>query len=201
MLPSCPIWLTTLLTAGGKPLNNILWQHKDVFTTGQLCNENGVRPFSDVKAEAAFLADLQIKSITSKFTLAHKTELDNNLMSAITKRGTTSSIYKILLLASPNPFITTQQAWEKDLGVSLTPEQWNAIWKKGIVTSRCVRYRIIQFKILCRAYITPSRISKINKDLSDQGWHNCGGHGSLLHLLWDSQNILAWHNKGANRYV
>ena len=31
--------------------------------------------------------------------------------------------------------------------------------------------------------MTPSCISKINKDLSD--WHNCGGHGSLLHLLWD----------------
>ena len=150
MLPSCTIWLYTLLTAAGKPLNNILWQHKGIFTIGQLCNENGIRPFSDVKAEfglpeAAFLAYLQIKSVTNKFTLAHKTELDNNLMSAITKRGTTSSIHKILLLASPNPFIPTQQAWEKDLGVSLTPEQWNAIWKKGIVTSRCVRYRIIRY--------------------------------------------------------
>lgn len=76
MLPSCPIWLNTLLTAGGKPLNNILWQHKGVLTIGQLCNENGICPFSDVKAafglpEAAFLAYLQIKSITSKFTLAH----------------------------------------------------------------------------------------------------------------------------------
>lgn len=50
--------------------------------------------------EAAFLAHLQIKSITGKFTLAHKTELDNNLMLAITKRGTALSIYKILLLAS-----------------------------------------------------------------------------------------------------
>lgn len=75
-VPSCPIWLNTLLTAGGKPLNNILWQHKGVLTIGQLCNENGIRPFSDVKAEfglpeAAFLAYLQIKSITSKFTLAH----------------------------------------------------------------------------------------------------------------------------------
>lgn len=105
MLLSCPIWSNTLLATGGNPLNNKLWQQKGIFSIGQLFNENGLRPFSDVKAEfslpeSAFLAYLQIKSIISKrlhdsVTPAFKTELDQSLRLAVIKRGTTSSIYKL----------------------------------------------------------------------------------------------------------
>lgn len=32
--------------------------------------------------------------------------------------------------------------------------------------------------------MTPSHVSKMKRTVN-QCWHNCGGHGSLTHLLWD----------------
>lgn len=49
MLPPCPIWSNTSLTAGGNPLNNKLWQQKGILSTGQILNANGLCTFSDMK--------------------------------------------------------------------------------------------------------------------------------------------------------
>ena len=54
-----------------------------------------------------------------------------------------------------------------------------------LFSSKCVRLRIIQFKILNRAYITPVTQSKMDKKHQDLCWHECGKRGTLLHLLWE----------------
>lgn len=80
---------------------------------------------------------------------------------------------------------STQAAWEHELNTSLSSSQWASIWRSGIHLSKCVRYKIIQYKILCRAYVTPVRLAKISVNTPDLCWHNCGSRGSLIHLLWD----------------
>lgn len=43
---------------------------------------------------------------------------------------------------------------------------------------------VIQLKILHRAYITPSRLKKMDNTLSNMCWHGCGEVGTLVHSLW-----------------
>ncbi len=79
--------------------------------------------------------------------------------------------------------ISTQEAWERDLKITLPPSQWVTLWSSGIHLSKYVRYMIIQFKILYRAYVTPVRLAKMSENDSDLCWHNCGFRSSLLHLF------------------
>ena len=126
---------------------------------------------------------------------AFKPILDQSLKHVVTTRGSVSNMYEILSRATINPFISTQQAWEQDLDIQLPAEQWETTWRKSIALSRCTRYRVIQFKIMCRAYITPSRLSKMSREVSDRCWHNCGGPGTLIHLLWSCPSIKQfWSN-------
>ncbi len=57
----------------------------------------------------------------------------------------------------------TQLAAERNLATSLVSAQRNSIWRSAMLPSKCVRYGIIQFKILRGAYVAPVRLSKISK--------------------------------------
>lgn len=52
------------------------------------------------------------------------------------------------------------------------------------VPSKCVRYRIIQFKILCRAYITAVRLSAMSKS---HRFVLAWAVGTLLHLFFSGR--------------
>ncbi len=99
-------------------------------------------------------------------------------------RGAVSGLYKLLLHSSPNPNSKTESQWELDLGVKFTSAEWENIWRDIKTTSKSVRGRVIQLKILHRAYITPSRLKKIDSSASNLCWHECGQVGNLIHMLW-----------------
>lgn len=64
--------------------------------------------------------------------------------------------------------------------------------------TKCAHCRIMNFKILHRAYITPSGLKKMDNSLSDLCWHGCGNVGTLAHCylfcpavktLWNSVSV------------
>lgn len=69
------------------------------------------------------------------------------------------------------------------MGQSLSESQWNAALKNSTTISKCVRYKMIQLKIIHRAYMTPKTMSKIDS-VSNLCWHGCGSVGTLMHMLW-----------------
>lgn len=149
-------------------------------------------------SDSSFLLYHQVKStlkcMSSKgIAMGHHNTLDNQLREVALGRGVVASLYKLLGLSSPNNNISIQARWEKDVGAHLTPAQWDSIWKNSMSMSNCVRYKIIQMKILHRAYITPTRLLKTDQSLTDLCWHGCGEVSTLLHLLWNCPAIkLFW---------
>ena len=102
-----------------------------------------------------------------------------------------SNLYRFLTLSSPSCNTLTQMKWHQDLGITLTTSEWDRLWRNSITVSNCVRYRVIQLKIMHRAYFTPSKLKKIDENISDLCWHGCGEVGTLIHMLWHCPAVKA----------
>ncbi len=133
-LPSCPIWNNSLLTAGGRTLPENTWQQHNITQLGQVVTDGDIIPFKEIKTQfglndSAYLQYFQLKSIFKKFKskgimLGSNTVLDSKLRAAAIGRGTVSVIYKLLSLSLPDSTTSTKSQWERDIGSSLTVDQW-----------------------------------------------------------------------------
>ncbi len=90
-------------------------------------------------------------------TLSHGESVDKKLMETVNGQRMVSKLHKLLSNSTHNCCITIKSQWEKELEVSLTTEQWEEILQHSNYLSNCLRYKVIQLKILFRACITPQR--------------------------------------------
>ena len=72
-----------------------------------------------------------------------------------------SAYYTMFLEASASGIVVSKTPWERDIGVSLSDEEWDEILGNGKKLSRELRTRLIQFKIINRIYWTPSRLFRV----------------------------------------
>lgn len=153
-LPSCPLWKNPIFTAGGNPLNNIHMQAHDIQHIGQIVKNNIITPFTVLMEhfnlnKSLFLSYMQlqsnIKNLTSKgIKIGCHEHLDMNLKRLANKKGMISGIYKLLLTSTANTNLQSQKRWEQDLGITLTPVEWDRIWSNSTSICKCVRFRVIQ---------------------------------------------------------
>lgn len=104
------------------------------------------------------------------------------------QRHLISTIYSMLTQnAAPNTNIRT--AWDKDLSLALSDEDWGLIWEhthKGFVNISAQENR---YKLSTRWYRTPDKLQKIFPAVPPECWR-CGlGAGSLLHIWWDCPSL------------
>ncbi len=81
-------------------------------------------------------------------------DLEDKLTRVAAKRGAVSAIYKIMLAAAPDSNSLTKLQWEGEISIPITNTQWDAALKNSSKISKCIRYKILQLKIIHRAYIT-----------------------------------------------
>lgn len=170
----------------------------------QLVRDGDIIPLADLTTqydlkESKVLQYLQLKSVIKSYLSkgiipASKGVIDEKLKAVATKQGTVSALYKMLIQSLPDSTVSTKLQWEKDIGSSLTKEQWEAIIKNSSLCSKCVHYKIIQMKIIHRAYVTPKTLKKMNSNLPDLCWHGCGRIGTLKHLLWSCPAVKQFWN-------
>ena len=193
-LPSCPIWGNPILSAGGRTLRNNIWQRAGIMSVGQIYKDHTL-PFQQLKNQygllhSSFLTYGQLAAVISKkckdgATPASCPEVDQRLKQASLSSGVVSNIHGLLSKTAPSAYSPVQLAWAHDLNISLSASEWKSVWNSALYSSKCVRLRIIQFKILNRAYITPVTQAKMDKKHQALCWHECGKRGTLLHLLWE----------------
>ena len=127
--------------------------------------------------------------ILKNISLADNKIIDTQLRDAAIGKGTVSKLYRMLCHTFFECNVSIRAQWERDLGVPLTAEQWEAILSRSNYLSSCVRYKVIQLKILFRSYITPHKLKKMNCNVSDMCWHGCGSTGTLMHQLWHCPEV------------
>lgn len=132
----------------------------------------------------------QLRSILRSHSFENMNELlDSQLKIVSNSRRTVSKLYKMLCPTFFDCCKSILDQWERDQGLSLTTDQWGAILKRSNNVSKCVTYKIIQFKILHRLHITPDKLRKMNSNTSNLCWHGCGKSGTLIHLLWSCPEV------------
>ena len=186
-LPSCPVWLNPILTAGGKCLSNKAWQTKGIDRVDKIVKDGEMIPFNELKdlydlRNSDFLIYLQLSSIIGSIRkdnqdIGMKKELDDRFRKITLGKRFVSQIYSLLSLKPADDLETIRQQWESDLALPLSTPQWETILKNTTKLSKCVRYKIIQFKILHRVCITPCKIKKMDQTVSDIVGMDVAGKG------------------------
>lgn len=80
-------------------------------------------------------------------------------------------------------------AWEADLGQVISDEQWETCCEVTGTISLNNRHKLLHYKFLRRAYVTPSFAHKIDSTKS----HCCGKckapHADFIHMTWTCPNL------------
>lgn len=88
---------------------------------------------------------------------------DLQLSSTTSNKGLVSRIYWILHTKIDSESFKFQDRWHKDIGFSLTPEQWHTIWSSSLFRSRSINVQILTYKVLYWWHMTPMKLHRINR--------------------------------------
>lgn len=94
----------------------------------------------------------------------------------------TSVLYAHLLRVSSPELSKLRQHWVWDIP-ELDSEDWEDMWDFPFKILVSLRDRLIQYKIVHRAYLTPSRLYKMMPSLSSC-WRCDHALGNYIHIFW-----------------
>ncbi|XP_059837717.1 uncharacterized protein LOC132400604 [Hypanus sabinus] len=99
-------------------------------------------------------------------------------------KGLISIIQDKLAALRRAPVDKIKMAWEHDLNTSLSDESWDSILKSVNSTSLCARHCLLQFKIVHRAHMSKSKLSRFYPDISPLCDKCKRGEASRIHMYW-----------------
>ncbi|XP_059830496.1 uncharacterized protein LOC132396708 [Hypanus sabinus] len=82
------------------------------------------------------------------------------------------------------PMDKIKMAWEQDLNISLSEESRDSGLKSVNSTSLCARHCLLQFKIIYRAHLSKSKLSRFYPSVSTLCDKCKRGVASLIHMYW-----------------
>lgn len=82
-----------------------------------------------------------------------------------------------------------REAWEQDLGHLITDEQWKACCEVTGTVSMNSRHKLLHYKFLRRAYITPKHSHKIDPNRPHCCKKCSAPQADFIHLAWTCPNI------------
>lgn len=145
-----------------------------------------------------FFRYLQVRDFIFKKTFASEASLsliEKLLLNCPVKKVITS-FYNVLyqtsvILAVSDAALT----WQTELGVAIDKEKWDVICIQTKRISVCNRARLLQFKIIHRLQISPSKRHKMNPQTSP-GCLKCkSALGTYTHCVWYCPKIqLYWQD-------
>lgn len=137
--------------------------------------------------QADFFRYLQVRSyVKSNFslTLPPETWLDECLDMNPCDKGLVSAIYGRVQSAASPSLNHLRNIWEEELGELFTDSAWQAAITRIHSSSICIRHGLLQFKVLHRLHLSPSRIAKMYPG-ADSSRPRCGrGPADLSHMFW-----------------
>lgn len=168
--PNTPLWLNPDLP------------HFNKLTDPQVWTKYGIKLISQVVSQASLLSFSQLSSLYNLpkhyqfryFQLMHafaaqfpcstciltQSELEKTLRSSCTEKPT-SRLYAHLVYVSLPPLDSLRSCWQRDIPV-LDDDDWDDIRDFPFRSLVSIRDRLVQFKIVHRAYFTPHRLHLMN---------------------------------------
>ncbi len=99
-------------------------------------------------------------------------------------------IYKIIdCITKP---LSIKTIWNRELSDLNLSVDWERVWSNLSLTSKNLAHRLIHFKVIHRAYITPYKRFKM-KLQSNLNCHICNttSSGTFLHMFWECPVVIS----------
>ncbi len=106
-------------------------------------------------------------------------------------RPSVSLIYNTIIDCITKP-LSIKTIWNRELSDLNLSVDWERVWSNLSLTSKNLAHRLIHFKVIHRAYITPYTRFKM-KLQSNLNCHICNttSSGTFLHMFWECPVIIS----------
>ncbi len=106
-------------------------------------------------------------------------------------RPSVSLIYNKILDCITKP-LSIKTIWNRELSDLNLSVDWERVWSNLSLTSKNLAHRLIHFKVIHRAYITPYKRFKM-KLQSNFNCHICNttSSGTFLHMFWECSVVIS----------
>lgn len=165
-LKHSPVFNNFSLLIGKKPLSFPLWMNKGINVFKDLFDDDGLRAFSDLRAEydlpgSSFFFYLQLRSAMKAYGVPWGIPLLTHPLQKLCAppnqmRGLVSKLYKFI--SDPRTSLPVESLWDRDL-TSMGEEDicWDTIWENLHDTSKNPDHQLIHFKFIHRLDLTPRK--------------------------------------------
>lgn len=169
--PNTPLWGNPNLQEFARRTDGEYWSKKGVKTIMHLFSNNTFRSFEEFRQDyqlprTAYFLYLQIRhTATTQFGLRNMTVRLSPLEQLLIDPShdkLISTYYKTLLHTTTHRLSNTLNKWKADIP-ELTEDIWQDILPLQVPSVVSSRDRVIQTKLLYRAYFTPSLLFKLKK--------------------------------------
>ncbi len=106
-------------------------------------------------------------------------------------RPSVSLIYNKIIDCITKP-LSIKTIWNRELSDLNLSVDWERVWSNLNLTSKKLAHRLIHFKVIHRAYITPYKIFKM-KLQPNFNCHICNttSSGTFLHMFWECPVVIS----------
>ncbi len=106
-------------------------------------------------------------------------------------RPSVSLIYNKIIDCITKP-LSIKTIWNRELSDLNLSVDWERVWSNLSLTSKNLAHRLIHFKVIHRAYITPYKRFKM-KLQSNLDCHICNttSSGTFLHMFWECPVVIS----------
>lgn len=110
------------------------------------------------------------------------TILEKILTNKRNRKGLMSDLYNMLITASLEFSISKRKAWESDLLVRITTDEWKKAFKRAQTQTSNMRLKLLQLNWLMRLSVTPVKLNKINMNILDV-YNRCRDERGVLYFI------------------
>lgn len=198
--PNAPLWLNSTLKHIFKLPEHHAWTKFNIKTVTQIVSNQSLVPLSKLNSDcnipqSYFFRFLQLShafgcQFSSSPPQLNQSSLEDLLRSDCTKKPT-SQLYSHLTITSLPTLEKLRSKWSRDIP-DFDSDDWDDVWDFPFSSLVSLRDRLIQFKIVHRAYFTPHRLHKMNPDSPLECWRCGGTPGDFTHIFWTCPAIVSY---------
>ncbi len=197
---STPLWHNLNFVCGNRPFVQPSWSSLGVNTCGDMYDNQGLCSFQALRAKfclpaSAYFVFLQLRSALKAYGVPWSSSISSHPMrdwiAPSAGRPSVSLIYNKILDCITKP-LSIKTIWNRELSDLNLSVDWERVWSNLSLTSKNLAHRLIHFKVIHRAYITPYKRFKM-KLQSNLNCHICNttSLGTFLHMFWECPVVIS----------
>ncbi len=197
---STPLWHNFNFVCGNRPFVQPSWSSLGVNTCGDVYDNQGLCSFQTLRTKfclpaSAYFVFLQLRSALKVYGVPWASSISSHPMrdwiAPSAGPPSVSLIYNKIIDCITKP-LSIKTIWNRELSDLNLSVDWERVWSNLSLTSKNLAHRLIHFKVIHRAYITPYKRFKM-KLQSNLNCHICNttSSGTFLHMFWECPVVIS----------